>query len=64
MKEHAKAMAKGRGMASIEKNHWEKKVEDTNAENGKYASEMGAASELKGQVDKLASYAKKHQMKY
>jgi len=57
-------MAKGRGMASIEKNHWEKKVEDTNAENGKYASEMGAASELKGQVDKLASYAKKHQMKY
>lgn len=60
-----KAMHKGHGMASMGAAHWEKKMEDTNAENGKYSkSEMGNPEELKESVNKLASYAKKHQMKY
>lgn len=44
--------------------HWEKKIPDTMVADGKYCSEMGAAEELKGQVDKLAGYAKSHKMKY
>lgn len=44
--------------------HWEKKIPDTMVADGKYCSEMGAAEELKGQVDKLASYTKKNKMKY
>lgn len=64
MKDHAKPMHKGKGMAAQGSAHWEKKMECPHVENGKYASEMGAPEELKGQVDKLASYAKKHQMKY
>ena len=44
--------------------HWEEHPGDVMVENGKYASEMGAARELKDQVDGLANYAKKHQMKY
>lgn len=60
-----KALQKGRGMAEMEKNHWEKKVSDTREANGKYArSEMGNPEELADNERKLASYAKKHQMKY
>ena len=44
--------------------HWEKKYDGTNVADGRYASEMGAPEELKGQVDALAAYAKKHKMKY
>lgn len=44
--------------------HWEHKYEGTNVADGKYASEMGAPEELKGQVDKLAAYAKKNKMQY
>ena len=56
---------KGAGMASMGPAHWEKKMADTSAENGKYArSEMGNPEELASNVNALASYAKKHQMKY
>jgi hypothetical protein len=44
--------------------HWEKKHDGTETADGKYCSEMGAPEELKGQVDKLAQYAKKNKMKY
>lgn len=44
--------------------HWEKKMEDTSVAGGRYCSEMGAAEELKGQVDKLAGYVKKNRMKH
>lgn len=61
----AKAMQKGRGMAEMGPSHWEKKVEDTNVADGKYAkSEMGNPEELKESVNKLASYVKSHKMKY
>jgi hypothetical protein len=60
-----KGKAKGHGMAAQGPAHWEKKVEDTSVENGKYSkSEMGNPEELKESVNKLAGYAKKHQMKY
>ncbi len=55
---------KGAGLEYFHKDHWEKKPGDTMVADGKYCSEMGAPEELKGQVDKLASYAKKHKMKY
>lgn len=64
MKEHAKPMHKGKGMANMGSAHWEKKVLDTMMADGKYASEMGAPEELKGQVDALAGYVKKNKMKY
>ena len=44
--------------------HWEEHPGDVMVENGKYASEFGAGRELQHQVDSLAEYAKKHQMKY
>lgn len=55
---------KGGGMPAFNKEHWEKKPGDTMVANGKYASEMGAPEELKGQVNALASYAKKNKQKY
>lgn len=44
--------------------HWEKKPQETKTADGKYCSEMGAAEELKSQVDGLANYVKSHKMKY
>lgn len=44
--------------------HWEEKVADTDVAGGRYCSEMGAKEEMKGQVDKLASYVKKNRMSY
>jgi hypothetical protein len=55
---------KGKGLQAMGPGHWEKKLADVEVADGKYTSEMGAPEELKGQVDKLASYAKKHKMKY
>ena len=44
--------------------HWENKLGATECADGRYASEMGAPEELKGQVDKLAQYARKNKMQY
>lgn len=55
---------KKNAMAQFNEGHFQKKVEDTMVADGKYCSEMGAAEELKGQVNALASYAKKNKMKY
>lgn len=44
--------------------HWEEKVADTEMQDSRYCSEMGAKEELKEQVDGLASYVKKNKMKY
>lgn len=60
-----KALQKGRGMAEMGSAHWEKKMPDSKVENGKYTQgEMANPEHLKKSVDALASYAKKHQMKY
>lgn len=60
----AKEKSKGGGMPYFQRDHWEKDVPETKTANGKYASEMGAPEELKGQVDALADYAKRNKMKY
>jgi hypothetical protein len=44
--------------------HWEKAAGKTSVADEKYASEMNANEEYKSQVDALASYTKKHKMKY
>lgn len=63
---HSKeAHAKKAAMPEFKEGHWEKKVEDVGVADGKYASsEMGNPEELKRNVDALASYTKKHKMKY
>lgn len=63
---HSKeAMAKMPGaMSKFNEGHWEKKMADVNVADGKYSSEMNQAEEYKADVDALASYAKKHKMKY
>lgn len=63
-KDKAHPKPKGGGMPYFEKEHWEKKMSDVSVSDGKYASEMNAAEEYKNQADALASYAKKHKMKY
>lgn len=70
MKDHHKDKRHGHGSGHagmkmpMGNAHWEKHPGDTEVANGKYASEFGASSELKGQVDGLANYVKKHKMKY
>ncbi len=62
---HSKeAHAKIAAMPPFNKDHWEKKMSDVNVADGKYSSEMNQAEEYKNDVDALASYAKKHKMKY
>jgi hypothetical protein len=63
---HSKeAMAKHSAMPQFNEGHWEKKPGDIMVENGKYSQgEMSNPEHLKASVDALASYAKKHQMKY
>jgi len=59
-----KDKAKGGGMPYFERDHWEKPQGDTKVANGKYASEMGNAEDLKESVNKLADYTRKNKMKY
>lgn len=63
---HSKqAHGKMNAMGEFNKSHWEKKPGETKVADGKYASsEMGNPEELKRSVDSLASYTKKHKMKY
>jgi hypothetical protein len=62
---HSKeAHGKVAAMSKFNEGHWEKKMDDVNVADGKYSSEMGQAEEYKKDVDALASYAKKHKMKY
>ena len=63
---HSKeAHAKMNAMGEFKQGHYEKKYEPVNVADGKYASsEMGNPEELKRSADALASYAKKHKMKY
>lgn len=51
-------------MPQFNEGHWEKKMTDVDVADGKYSSEMNQAEEYKEDVDALASYAKKHKMKY
>lgn len=51
-------------MPQFHEGHWEKSLEDVSVANEKYTSEFGQAEEYKKDVDALASYAKKHKMKY
>lgn len=56
---------KGAGMPYFEKEHWQKNVEDIQVADGKYTEgEMSNPEHLKKSADALASYAKKHKMKY
>ncbi len=62
---HSKeAHAKISAMPQFNEGHWEKKMQDVSVADGKYTSEFGQAEEYKKDVDALASYAKKHKMKY
>lgn len=56
--------AKGGMIHHLGEGHWEKKVEETEVADGRYASEMGAAQELKADVDGLANYVKSHRAKH
>lgn len=52
-------------LTEFKEGHWEKKPEETEVADGKYAdSEMGNPRELARSVDALAKYAKKNKMKY
>lgn len=64
MHPHHKGHAAGGGMPYFEKEHWQKPVEDIECGGGRYASEMGAASEYRESVDKLAEYARKHRAEH
>jgi len=62
---HSKeAMAQKKAMPQFNEGHWEKKMADVSVADGKYSSEFNQAEEYKSDVDGLASYAKKHKMKY
>lgn len=63
---HSKeAHAKMPAMAKFNEGHWEKKMDDVSVADGKYSTgEMNQGEEYKKDVDALASYAKKHKMKY
>lgn len=62
---HSKeAHAKKAAMPQFNEGHWEKKMSDVSVADGKYSSEFNQAEEYKKDVDALASYAKKHKMKY
>lgn len=68
MKDHHKDKAhphhKGGGMPYFEKDHWQKKVDDIEVADERYASEMNTEEEYRRSADGLANYAKKHKMKY
>lgn len=59
-----KEKSKGGGLPNFNREHWEQKPGETQVGGGRYCSEMGAAQELKSQVDKLAAYTKKNKMQY
>jgi len=59
-----KDKSSGRGMPYFEKDHWEKKPEETGVADLKYATEFGNPEDLKRSVDGLANYVKKNKMKY
>lgn len=62
---HSKeAHAKHNAMSQFNEGHYEKKMEMVDQADGKYSSEMNQAEEYKKSADALASYAKKHRMKY
>lgn len=56
-------MKKGLKGPSLPKEHFEKKMDCLNGSNERYASEFGAAEELKTANDKLASFVKNHKVK-
>lgn len=62
---HSKeAHGKVAAMTKFNDGHWEKKMTDVSTGGGRYSSEMNQAEEYKADVDALASYVKKHKMKY
>ena len=63
---HSKeAHAKMNGMGIFNKDHWEHKHEEPMLAEGKYTEgEMRNPEHLKKSENALASYAKKHKMKY
>lgn len=68
MKDHHKDKAhpapKGGGMPYFERDHWQKKVEDVEVNDERYASEMNTEEEYRKSVDGLAGYTRKNKMKY
>lgn len=56
---------KGKGMQEMGPGHWEKKQPMLETADGKYTpNTMDNPEELTKSVNALASYAKKHKMKY
>lgn len=68
MKEHKKHKShphdKMAAMPQFNEGHWQKSYQDVDVADTKYTSEFGQAEEYKKDVDALASYARKHKMKY
>jgi hypothetical protein len=62
---HSKeAHGKHNAMGEFNKGHHTKDVPYSEMQDSRYASEMNTCEEYKSQVDGLASYVKKHKMKY
>lgn len=59
-----KRVNNGKGFSVMKKGHEEKQVPATMCAGGRYANELANESDLKGQVDGLANYAKKNKMKH
>lgn len=60
-----KAHGKQAAMKQFNEGHWQKDQGKTMVADGKYTEgEMSNPEHLKKSVDGLASYAKKHKMKY
>jgi hypothetical protein len=60
----AQKHSKGGMVSHFGESHWEKKGEETQVADLKYAGEMSNPSDLKRSVDALAGYVKKNAMKY
>lgn len=54
----------GMRSATMPKAHWEKSESQVMSCDEKYASEFGNPMDLEKSADALASYTKKHKMKY
>jgi hypothetical protein len=51
-------------MPQFNEGHWEEDIKDVEMSDSKYSSEMNQEEEYRKSVDEMASYMKKHRMKF